>query len=177
VKFTEGADMIQVVHEAIGAASVCWSEYNEERIFDDKKAKEVAAALLEYLQEQGFKKNLEDMQAEVVVNNRANGWYDEDRTFGEDVALLHSEVSEMLEAYRDFGHDEVYRSADGRFAENFRNPDGTLNKPEGMGSEAADVYIRLLDTCARRGIDLRAKYEEKSAYNQTRGYRHGGKRL
>jgi hypothetical protein len=36
----------------------------------------------------------------VRKTNQQNGWYDDARTVGDDVALLHSEVSEMFEAYR-----------------------------------------------------------------------------
>lgn len=90
--------------------------------------------------------------AEVEEVNRTNGWYDTERTFGEDVALLHSEVSEMLESYRN-------------------NDDG------GIGPEAADVLIRLLDTCGRYGIDLGKEYRRKMEVNRARGHRHGGKRL
>jgi hypothetical protein len=47
---------------------------------------------------------------------------------------------------------------------------------QGVGSEFADVFIRLLDYCARFGVDLEAEYERKMAYNQTRPYRHGNRR-
>jgi NTP pyrophosphatase (non-canonical NTP hydrolase) len=114
-------------------------------------------------------KTLEEMQAEVADVNASNGWYDDDRTVGDDIALLHSEVSEMLEAFRSSGlADATVPSLVHR---------GTSTKPEGFGSEAADVLIRLLDTCERRGVDLRAEYERKIAFNRMRGWRHGGKAL
>lgn len=114
-----------------------------------------------------FPRTLEEYQQEVYEINQANGWFDSERTFGEDVALLHSEVSEMLEAFRDSGLDDTTPVAQ----------DGVLPKPEGVGSEAADVLVRLLDTCYRTGIDLRFEFERKLAYNRTRGHRHGGKKL
>lgn len=49
-------------------------------------------------------------------------------------------------------------------------------KPEGVGTEFADVFIRLLDYCARFDVDLEAEYERKMAYNHTRPYRHGNRR-
>lgn len=109
------------------------------------------------------------MTREVREVNEANGWHDTDRTVGDGLALIHSEVSEWLEAYRRWGFED----ATGRMGE----LDDTPCKPEGVGSEAADVLIRLLDECDRQGIDLAAEYRRKIAHNRVRGYRHGGKAL
>lgn len=126
-------------------------------------------------------KSFDDMQTEIRAVNEANGWYEESRPFGDDVALLHSEVAEMYEAFRQWGLEDAtkttithYRRGDdgGDIVEPLENP-----KPEGVGSEAADVLIRLLDTCDRYGIDLQQEYNRKLAYNKTRGYKHGGKRV
>lgn len=117
-------------------------------------------------------KSLAQMQLEIHEVNVANGWYEGGkRAFGDDVSLLHSEVSEMYEAFRQWGMDDATGPVRGLGYQR------TLPKPEGVGSEAADVLIRLLDTCDRNGIDLRAEYERKLAHNRTRGYRHGGKRV
>lgn len=104
-------------------------------------------------------KTIEEMQAEVYENNVAHGWFEEERSVGDDVAHLHAEVSEMWEAYRVSGLLPV--------------TDFDTGKPDDFASEVADVFIRLLDTCKRRGIDLRAEYERKMAYNLTRPYKHG----
>jgi NTP pyrophosphatase (non-canonical NTP hydrolase) len=116
-------------------------------------------------------KSLAEMQAEVVENNKAKGWYEKCATFPEAMALLHSEVSEALEAWRIWGLE------DGTAGSAY-NPGGDPGaKPEGVGSEFADILIRLLDYCHRFGIDLEAEYERKLAFNRTRAYRHGNKRL
>lgn len=109
-------------------------------------------------------------QRDVLTVNRANGWFEDDRTVGDDIALLHSEVSEMLEAYRDGGLEDQTKHTSGGLS--LIPP-----KPEGFGSEAADVLVRLLDTCERRGIDLAWEFERKLAFNETRGHKHGGKIL
>lgn len=49
-------------------------------------------------------------------------------------------------------------------------------KPEGIPSEMADIIIRVLDICADREIDIATAIADKMAYNETRAYRHGGKR-
>lgn len=48
-------------------------------------------------------------------------------------------------------------------------------KPEGEATELADAVIRIADWFGRHGWDLEAVVKAKMAYNQTRGYRHGGK--
>lgn len=95
------------------------------------------------------------MTSEIRELNIHNGWRTEegnDNTLGDDVALLHSEVSEILEAFR---HDNW----------------------EELQAECADVLIRLLDFCDRRNIDLFTEYMKKMRKNWERGYRHGGKKL
>lgn len=107
-------------------------------------------------------------QHDVYSVNLDNGWFEDDRTVGDDIALLHSEASEMLEAYREGGlADQTGLPAQV----------GALPKPEGFGSEAGDLLIRLLDTCQRRGVDLASEFERKLRFNATRGHKHGGKNL
>ena len=99
---------------------------------------------------------------EVTRLNVEKGWHSLDTTFGEHIALAHSELSEALDAFRI------------RKLEAYTTPGG---KPDDVGSELADVFIRLLDICGIYGIDLLAEYRRKMDYNWTRPYRHGGKIL
>lgn len=52
---------------------------------------------------------------------------------------------------------------------------GQITKPEGFPIELADIVIRCFDLSAAMGIDLARAIEIKHRYNETRGYRHGGK--
>lgn len=119
------------------------------------------------------------MAQEVEMLNRSKGWYDEERSVGDMIALLHSEVSEILDAYRQWkfadptptwtNSPEINKKLD----EKGHKP----AKPEGVAAEMADTLIRLLDMAKRWDIDLVAEYERKMKYNWTRPYRHGGRTL
>lgn len=115
-----------------------------------------------------------------------HGWWDPEPTFGELVAMMHSELSEAVEEYRN-GMPLVYCT----------NPEceikssdmgvntcigvcgfgGGKAKPEGIAVEMADCIIRILDWAGKKNIDMDAIIREKMEYNKTRPYRHGGKIL
>lgn len=123
---------------------------------------------------------LEKLQKIVYEINAANGWFDANRSFGDDIALLHSEVSEAFEAYRDDKLERFYRTTkDGPkfYIDDSLDFNYMGYKPEGVASEAADQLVRLLDFCERHEIDLFAETISKLAYNRSRGYRHGNKAL
>lgn len=120
--------------------------------------------------------------------NRANGWYENERSFGDEIALIASELFEAFEAYRVRGlkrwvTDEEGTTwlvgepddANGDPVGLQAYPDGM--KPEGVPSEIADTFVRLLDLCRRAGINLGEEFWAKMAFNETRGHRHGGKKL
>jgi NTP pyrophosphatase (non-canonical NTP hydrolase) len=122
--------------------------------------------------------SLDDMAAEVPQINVDHVWRNGTNTFGDYIALLHSELSEALEAYRDYLLEDATRLI--CITKRKHNPEedhAHLCKPEGVGSEFADVFIRLLETCDVYGIDLEAEYRRKLEYNRTRPYQHGGRTL
>lgn len=106
-------------------------------------------------------KSLADLQEEIHKTAEAKGWWNqEQRNFGMILALIHSEISEALEAWRE--HKKPWYL------------DG--DKPEGWGIELADATIRILDLCEANMLNLQDMIEAKMKYNETRPYRHGGKR-
>ena len=129
-------------------------------------------------------KSINELVQEAHENAINKGWWEEDRSFGELIALIHSELSEALEDYRN-GHEPtemIYEWKGDTFSLNFMdeiadqlNIDRTEFKPCGIPSELADVVIRIFDTCGRYGIDLEKAIAEKMAYNATRSHKHGGK--
>ena len=90
------------------------------------------------------------------------------QTPGEDIALMHSELSEALE--------EMRNPAGRRLNETYYNPEKPT-KPEGVPAELADVVIRILGFCERNEIDLGSAILEKMAYNESRPFMHGGKKF
>lgn len=110
-------------------------------------------------------KSIKALTADVHQNAVNHGWWEgEERTFGELIALCHSELSEALEEYRN-GHkpDETYFN------------EGKPNKPEGIPTELADCVIRILDMCGHYGIDIEKAILDKHECNISRPYKHGGK--
>lgn len=90
----------------------------------------------------------------------AKGWNDKPIPIPEQIALLHSEASEALEAYRN-QEPLLWTKENG--------------SPEGIAAEYADIVIRVCHYASVLGFDLEDVLEQKMAYNATRAHRHGGK--
>ena len=138
---------------------------------------------------------INEVAKQIHENAVEHGWWDEERSFPEIVALCHSELSEALEEYRS-GRPNLYfpcnaggLCVDGRPDENVAcgsriyNPDdpeapcsARSKKPEGIAVEMADCIIRILDWCGKEGIDIDRIISMKHEYNKSRPYRHGGKK-
>ena len=103
------------------------------------------------------------LSKKVYENKIAHGWNDEDRSFGDIIALIHSELSETLEEYRNKkGFNEIYY-------------DSNSEKPLGIPIELADVVIRVFDVCGKYKIDLEKAIRIKMEYNSKRPFKHGDK--
>jgi NTP pyrophosphatase (non-canonical NTP hydrolase) len=105
----------------------------------------------------------EQLMHEIHSTAVEKGWWEnEDRNFGELIALCHSELSEAFEEYRKgLNLDDIY------YVE---------GKPEGIPVELADLLIRLFDFCYKFEIPLYSALQIKMEFNKGRPYRHGGKK-
>ncbi len=127
---------------------------------------------------------LNKLRDEIHSNAKNHGWWEEERSFGEIIALCHSELSEALEEYRSgYKSTEIYHNCERDYDCGLYEPDGdniecfgcSRHKPEGIPIELADCIIRILDYCGKEGIDIEEAIRIKHEYNKSRPYRHGGK--
>lgn len=102
---------------------------------------------------------LNDLAKDIHQSNIIKGFYEEDKNLGEMLALIHSELSEVLEVIR---VDEAMTSE-------------KIPPHPAVGEELADVLIRVLDLSAHMGIDISSCVEAKMVYNWTRPHKHGKK--
>ena len=105
---------------------------------------------------------------DVHKNAKDHGWYDEQKKFGEVVSLIHAELSESIEEYRNGNPDHyIVKDKEGN------------DKPEGVLVELADAVIRIFDYVGSldKAKEFVSMIIEKHEYNKSRPYKHGGKKI
>jgi NTP pyrophosphatase (non-canonical NTP hydrolase) len=105
-----------------------------------------------------FITTFEAVATEIHGLARLKGWWDSERSDGELIALIHSELSEALEAMR---HGNP--------------PDDKIPEFNGAVAELADAVIRIMDMAMARDWPLAQAIAHKLKFNAGRPHRHGGK--
>ena len=106
-------------------------------------ANEAIECLELFLNKEGKKdgKSLKFLQKEIYNNAVAHGWWEKERPIPETLCLIHSEVSEALEAYR-------------------------KGDMKNFAEELADVIIRVLDAAEGYGHDMESEVIKKHEINK-----------
>lgn len=98
-----------------------------------------------------------ELSKEIHEQAIKSGWWQDKVFFHEIIALIHSELSEALEEYRN-EMPNIYCMD----YETCPNPEECLmcfknymiRKPEGIATELSDCVIRILDYCGKKNIDI-----------------------
>ena len=125
---------------------------------------------------------LETLRDAAHQNSKEKGFWgpttDTPWNFGEKVALIHTELSEMFEAWR-CGKSESESEKDIRIIDSghrsAEDPIGT-RRITAIEEEMADTFIRLLDLCGKLDIDVGRVILAKMVYNKNRPHMHGGRK-
>ena len=122
--------------------------------------------------------SLNQLSVRVHQANKDKGFYDEPTEDGTRIALMHSEVSELLEANRKGKTveeginitDLLVIEDDTSFKKAYESVvKGTEEE------EVADIAIRNLDWSGFKGVDLETHIALKLRYNSLRPHKHGKK--
>ncbi len=126
---------------------------------------------------------INELSQQIHANAKSKGFFDEPKNIGEMLCLIHSEVSEALEADRK-GHDATLVGFDNdmegwpedysQYPQRFKNTFEQCIK-NSFEDELADVMIRVLDLAAYKGIDMERHIALKMKYNSMREHKHGKK--
>jgi NTP pyrophosphatase (non-canonical NTP hydrolase) len=126
--------------------------------------------------EENLLNGINQLAARIHARNIDKGFFDKPKNIGEMLCLIHSEVSEALEADRKGSHfSGAIQGVNGWASdEDFINSFTTHVKGT-FEEEMADIFIRVLDMCAYKGINLEQHVIAKMRYNLSREKYHGKK--
>ena len=118
---------------------------------------------------------LNNLAKEIHENAKSKGFFDSEKNIGEMLCLIHSEVSEALEADRKNKYADLPKFEELLEIEGEQHFDFAFKHTikDTFEDELADVVIRVLGLCAFKGIDIESHIKAKMRYNSTRPHKHG----
>jgi len=103
-----------------------------------------------------FEKEWDRISKKIYKNAVKHGFWEEDPNDAERIALMHSELSEALEALRN------------------GNPSSNkIIEYSSLEEELADTVIRIMDYAFGNDLDIAGAIIAKIEYNKNREYMHG----
>ena len=129
------------------------------------------------------------LSVEIHENAKNKGFYEGEKNIGELLCLIHSEVSEALEADRKnhYANLKQFQTRTGEIIASYNNGANindvnevfkqqfTINIKNTFEDELADIMIRVMDLAAFKNIDLEYHINMKMKYNAMREHKHGKK--
>lgn len=131
---------------------------------------------------------INELAKQVHENAKQKGFFEKEKNIGEMLCLIHSEVSEALEADRidNYFNAETNCNKNKDFSKTGgwafdiveSNEEAWLNwfraeVKNTFQDELADIMIRVMDLAAFKGIDLEKHIALKMRYNSMREHKHG----
>ena len=127
---------------------------------------------------------INELAKEIHLNAKSKGFFDEPKNTGEMLCLIHSEVSEALEADRknhyavksfNLENNIDINDLDSPSKKQYFQQEFEVSIKNSFEDELADIMIRVMDLASFKGIDLEYHIKMKMAYNSMREHKHGKK--
>jgi len=121
--------------------------------------------------------NLNEISQQIYEANKLKGFDVKKENIGQTLCLIHSEISEALEAIRKNRHADLntatINGTDKLESDSIFKAVFSQYIKDTFEDEIADTFIRLMDLVGALEIDIDKHIELKRRFNSLREYKHG----